>query len=93
MCISLLVHSTLDDYDFALEKLQDEQIELVNSSLKLSRDALTKDMKYLPSQLTGRITVEDLEGQDALKRLVDQAAKPDFDCFLSTQGMCHCYHH
>ena len=71
----------MDDFDFALEKIVDNDIQLVKETLQLSTFALLQHPAQLASQLLGRIKTSD---SDHVKALLDQARNPWLPCLLPT---------
>lgn len=60
----------MDDFDFALQKIVDKDIQLVKETIQLSTFALLQHPAQLSSQLLGRMQVTD---SDRIKSLLHQA--------------------
>ena len=71
----------MDDFDFALEKIVDDDIQLVKETLQLSTFALLQHPAQLATQLLGRIKTSE---SNYVKALLDQARHPWQPCLLPT---------
>ena len=83
-----VINSSIFD-DIALAKecnIDDEEIDIVCSCLEMSRDALTVSAELLPSCLLGRLQQKNNKDHPAIRRLLQRAVRPGFDCLYSSQG-------
>ena len=77
----------LEDLDFAKDNnIDDGDIKLLYSCLEMSRDSLVVSEDLLPMCLLGRLGQNDNKDHPAIHRLLQQAARPSFDCLYSSQG-------
>lgn len=76
---SCSLRDLIDEFDFALEKIADKDIQLVKEALQLSTFALLQHPAQLSSQLLGRIQTSD---SDHIKVLLKQARNPWQPCLL-----------
>lgn len=76
---SYSLRELMDDFDFALEKIVDKDIQLVKETLQLSTFALLQHPAQLSSQLLGRIQTSD---SDHINVLLHQAQNPWRPCLL-----------
>ena len=75
--------SIFEDLDFAKESgVDDPDIEMLYDCMEMSRDSLMLTENLLPSCLLGRLGGK----KDNPGRLLNQAARPHFDCLYSSQG-------
>ena len=79
--------SVFGDLDFANDNnIRDSEIDLLYSCLEMSRDALAVNADLLPSCLLGRLGKESSTDFPGIQKLLQQAARPSFDCLYSSQG-------
>ena len=83
--IFICVFSIFEDLDFAKESgVDDPDIEMLYDCMEMSRDSLMLSNNLLPSCLLGRLGGK--KDNPAIGRLLNQAARPHFDCLYSSQG-------
>ena len=76
---SCSLRDLMDEFDFALDKIVDKDIQLVKEALQLSTFALGQYPAQLSSQLLGRIQTS---ASDHIKVLLEQAQNPWRPCLL-----------
>lgn len=72
----------MDDFDFALQKIDDKDIQLVKETLQLSTFALIQHPAQLSTQLIGRVQTPD---SDEIKSLLHQAQNSWRPCLLPSR--------